>query len=313
MTTKATPPKSRSAPGKRRAAAASGTVSLTLLNGMAGFEFERALDQHLAWGIRLLDLKDCIFGKSIQDLTDEEVVLAHTMVSERRLQVATLSTTLFHPDVERGEAFFAETQLAHVARVVDLARVLRPRCIRLLAAQTQRRKELTGSTEYLQAQHPWLIPMYGAAVDRIHAAGFLTVIENEVDRCIWSRPPEIVGFFEALGRAKKVGFMWDIQNLWEMGTFPSLPLYQALRPLIAQIHVKGGMAEFPGGRLKWRSTLADASWPVLDILRAVVRDGVSPVICLNPSHGAPQPGYDYANEVQRDIEFMRGSIPEIAR
>ena len=102
-----------------------------------------------------------------------------------------------------------------------------------------------------------------------------------------------------------------------MGTFPTLEVYRRLRPLIAMVHVKGGAAEAPAapgqpdGPLKWRTALADASWPVLDILRAVVADGVSPVICLNPSHGERKTGYDYTDVVGRDIEFLRRNIPEI--
>jgi hypothetical protein len=60
--------------------------------------------------------------------------------------------------------------------------------------------------------------------------------------------------------------------------------------------------------LKWRSSLADASWPVAEITRRVAEDGVSPVICLNPSHGASKPGYDYADIVARDIAYLREQV-----
>jgi hypothetical protein len=57
--------------------------------------------------------------------------------------------------------------------------------------------------------------------------------------------------------------------------------------------------------LTWRSSLEDASWPVADITRQVAEDGVSPVICLNPSHGAAKPEYDYSDIVARDIAYTR--------
>jgi hypothetical protein len=32
---------------------------------------------------------------------------------------------------------------------------------------------------------------------------------------------------------------------------------------------------------------------------------VSPVICLNPSHGAKKDGYDYSNITERDVKFVQ--------
>ena len=40
-------------------------TEITILNSMAGSTFELALDQHVSWGIKYLDLKDAIWGKSI--------------------------------------------------------------------------------------------------------------------------------------------------------------------------------------------------------------------------------------------------------
>ena len=65
------------------------------------------------------------------------------------------------------------------------------------------------------------------------------------------------------------------------------------------------MSDKPGGPLQWRSALEDASWPVTEILSEVLADGASPILCLNPSHGQPKPGYDYSNVTKRDIDFLR--------
>jgi hypothetical protein len=96
-----------------------------------------------------------------------------------------------------------------------------------------------------------------------------------------------------------------------MGTFPSVEVYGQLRPLIRQVHLKGGMSETAGGPLRWRSALEDASWPVKEIVAAVLADGVSPILCLNPSHGQAKDGYEYDDVTQRDIEFLRREFPGI--
>jgi len=154
--------------------------------------------------------------------------------------------------------------------------------------------------------------MYQDAIDQIHAAGFHPTIENEIGPCIFSTPDEVIDFFQKIGRSDKACFTWDVQNLWQLGTFPTLEIYQKIKPLIGYYHVKGGQAEDDNTSLAWASPLENASWPVLDITRKVIHDGLSPVICLNGSHGRRPDGYDQALEYKRDIHFLKSSIGEIA-
>jgi sugar phosphate isomerase/epimerase len=277
-------------------------VQLTMLNGMADQDIARAIQRHVEWKLRWLDLKDMVLGKSVSDLNDEEARAVRSMADAAGLGVSTMSTVLFHDDIEKGERVFRDSNLRPLSRALEVARILRAERVRLLAARTFRGGRVRASA--------WLLEAYRGAIDQIEGAGFLPVIENEVNGCLWSRPEEIVEFFASLDRPR-ARLVWDIQNLWQMGTFPSLAVYRDLRPLIGMVHVKGGMADRPGGPLKWSAVLADASWPVVEILRAVVADGVSPVICLNPSHGEKRPGYDCADAVDRDIVFLRANIPEI--
>jgi len=285
-------------------------VRVTMLSSMAGGDFEEALERHAAWGIGMLDLKDGIFGKSVMDLTDEEAECAAAMIRDRGQETYCLSTGLFLDEVERGVEHFRARHLGRVGRAIEIARVLRPRFVRLLAASTERRAELADSARYLRREHPWLLDLYREAIETITDAGFEVTVENEVGGCILSRPAEVAGFFDALGRPHPACFTYDVQNLWQMGTVPTMEVYEELRPLIGYLHLKGGIAESGGTALKWRSTLEDASWPVADIVRAVVRDGVSPVICLNWPHGAPKPDYDYEGLVERDLCYLRRIIEE---
>jgi len=292
--------------------AADGEVRFTILNSMAGRELPEALDRHVQWGVELLDLKDGLFGRGVLDLTDEQAGRAAELAGERGLKVYCLSTGLFHDDAERGEAHFEARHLARVDRAIEIARMLRPRFIRLLAAWSRRRGDYDGCAEYVEAECPWLVGLYGQAVDRIHAAGFAATVENEVGQCIFRRPADIVWFFGRLGRREKVCLTWDVQNLWQMGTFPTFEAYEELRPLIGYLHLKGGQCDPPDGRgaLVWRSSLAEASWPVAEIARRAAADGVSPVICLNPSHGCPREGAAGGDFTERDLDFIRRAVAE---
>ncbi|MDA1192935.1 MAG: xylose isomerase, partial [Candidatus Poribacteria bacterium] len=135
-------------------------------------------------------------------------------------------------------------------------------------------------------------------------------VENEVPRCILSNVDEIRAFFGLLEERDSVALTWDIQNLWQMGVPPTVDVYEALKPLIGFVHLKGGMAESGSTPLKWRSSLEDASWDVAGIVRRVVADGTSPVICLNPSHGERKDGYDDTNMAERDLEYARRIVSE---
>ncbi len=283
-------------------------VLLTMLNSMAGRDFEAALDRHIDWGLRVLDLKDGIYGKAVADLTNEEAQKAAAAIARRGLAVSTLSTSLFHHDVEKGPEAFNQ-DLDKAGRIIVLAKVLKPRLIRLLSASSSNRTDFANCADYISRQHPWLFDSYRNAAAKINTAGFGVVIENETGGSIFSNPQEVLDFFAKLNCGTRVRFIWDIQNLWQEGTFPTVEVYEHLKPVIGMVHLKGGRSETPGGPLVWRSSLADASWPVLDIIRRVAADRASPVICLNPSHGQAPPGFK--ENYKQDLDFIRQAIPEI--
>ena len=280
-------------------------VSFTMLNSMAHRDFETALDRHADWGLKHLDLKGGILGEDVVSLSSEQATQAKDMIESRGLSVYCMSTTLFDEFVEVGEDAFVVNHLDLVDRAIENANILQPHFVRLLAAKTRRRSEIVDSVSYLEKELGWLLGLYREAIEKISDAGFRVTIENECHDCLFANTGEIRGFFDRLDCGEKVSLTWDVQNLWQMGIFPTLAVYEDLKPWISYYHVKGGMAESTGGSLKWRSSLEDASWPVEQITRRVIEDGVSPVICLNGSHGERKADYDYENVTERDLIYMK--------
>ena len=280
-------------------------VSITMLNSMADRDFETALDRHVQWGLDHLDVKDSVFGKGVADLTDDEARRAAELIEARGLSVYCMSTQLFHGDVEVGEAAFRAAHLEPLERAIAVAEVLRPNLFRLLSARTTRRGQVGDSIAWLRDEHPWVIACYREAVERLAAAGLRVTIENECHANILATPDEVTGFFAELDCGDAVNLTWDVQNMWQMGTVPTMDVYRRLRPLLAYYHLKGGQAEAGSDALHWKSSLEDASWPVREITRQVVADGVSPVICLNGSHGKRRPGYPYDDVLARDLAFAK--------
>lgn len=277
---------------------------VTVTNSMLGNDIIESLDRQHALGIRHLDLKDRIFGKPVSDLSDAE---AHTLadaVAARNMRVHCLSTVLFDDDAAKGADHFRAEHVGRIGRVVELARILKPNWVRLMAAQSSTRSSGQPLLEHL-AQIPWLIPAYQEAIAQVHRAGFATIVENEIHDGILRNPDDVASFFGQLAGAGAVGFTWDIQNMWETGEFPSLDVYRRLKPYINYVHVKGGVMR-PGESILWKARLRDASWPVAELLDAIAEDNISPVICVNPCHGTtPSQGYDEEAAAVDDIQFVQ--------
>ncbi len=174
--------------------------SVTLLNAMASPDFGQSLTLQRSWGAEWLDLKDGIFGKSLLDLSDEEAERAQRSVQEQGLKVYCLSSPLFDDELENGEAHFLDRHLGRVQRLLELAKIFQPVWVRLLAAHTRRRAEISDAIAYVQSEHPWLFSQYREAVDRIALGGQHDILENEVKGCILSSPAEVLDFFRAVDR-----------------------------------------------------------------------------------------------------------------
>ncbi|MES3020303.1 MAG: xylose isomerase [Pseudomonadota bacterium] len=279
-----------------------------MLNSMAGADMQMQARRHAELGLRWLDLKDGLFGQTINNLGVDNAHRVAAIAHQHGLGVASLSTALCASELEVGEAAFRRRHDATLDHVLALANILRPRTIRLISAVL---KPFPGGAHVMDAverDQPWVFGVYADMVDRIDAAGFQTLIENEPDNMILATPEGILRFFERVDRPGKVKYTWDIQNLWEAGVYPTLAVYRQLKPLIGCIHLKGGRTDGDGRKLVHASSLEDASWPVLDIVRAVVADRVAPIICLNPSHGKKPPGFDIWEVAQRDIAFLRQHV-----
>ncbi|HEY3322381.1 MAG TPA: xylose isomerase [Planctomycetota bacterium] len=285
-------------------------VRLTVPTSLAGPTFPKALDQHVTWNLSVLDLDDGVYGKPIDELNLTDVRRAVAVLEERNLSVYCLSTSLFGQEIERGRDYFRLHHLARLDRVLKIAEVLKPRLIRLLAPQTIKRKDMKDSFDFLRTHGRWVLEIFQEAIDRIDLKGFRATIQNQAGECIFSNVQEILSFFKELGNRERVCLSWDVQSLWQMGTFPSVDVYEKLKPVFGYYHLRGGQHDGLRPDLRWRSCLEDASWPVLEVTRRVVKDGFSPVICVDRSLGIPRPDYDYGNCTERDIWFLRKSIPE---
>jgi hypothetical protein len=303
-------------------------VELTALSGMGSRDFDLAVDRFAGWNLRWIDVWGRIYGKPIAELDTETAGRAAAAMERAGLRAYCLSSLVFDDHVERGEEVFRTEHLGTLDRILETAAILKSRFVRLIAGKLD--DAGAGHTvDRLKNEHPWVAEVYREAARRIVDAGFTPTVENEVRDCFLAQPRDFAEFVEWVQPPDRFRLTWDIQNAWQMGAFPTLEAYRTLRPLIGYVHTKGGRAaDDDPTRLEWNVGLESASWPVVEIIQAVVEDGVSPVVCLNPSHGewlegydygppgsfgpdVPRPRWDFSAVTERDLEFLRTHIKGI--
>jgi Xylose isomerase-like TIM barrel len=285
------------------------SAKLTMLSAMAGSNFEQACRRHAEEGLQWLDLKDGLFGENINNVSLDNARRAAAIARDHGLRVFCFSTALCESELNAGESAFRARHLPTLDHVLKVADILEPTHIRLIGARLKPFPTTESTLAVVERDLPWTFNVYREMVDRIAASGRRVLIENETGNIILNRPDSILRFFELLDRSDKARYTWDVQNLWQVGVFPSLDVYRQLKPVIGCLHLKGGRTEDPDNKLVYASSLEDASWPVADIVGTAVRDGVAPFLCLNPSHGAKPPGYPSLWEItRRDIAFLRKTV-----
>lgn len=285
-------------------------MQITMLNAMAGPDFEQAAARHAALGLKWLDLKDGLWGESVDHLCLENAHRAAKIARAYHLNVHCLSSSVGFSPLDEGEEAFRARHWATLDHVLRVAEILNPQVVRLLGAQAIPPPGEATVMPFVERRFPWVFGAYREMIDGIQDAGFAVGIENEAYDCVLASVPDIQRFFALTAPEGKGRFIYDVQNLWQMGSFPSLEAYWQLKPLIGGLHLKGGRRG-DGQTLKWASALEDASWPVSEIVNAVAAEGAVPVLCLNPSHGEKPEGFDTWEIAQRDVAFLRREIPMI--
>jgi sugar phosphate isomerase/epimerase len=294
--------------------------SLTMLTEIMGTNTEAAVSRLSSLGINELDLKGDVFGRQIEDLDEPRRERLAELVDRTGARVHCFSSSLGSEDVGTvGERAYRERLERGVVNLLETLDYVRPRLVRLLGCGAAGRA--SDPLETLDKSAPWIYDAYREAIGALAGARVGVTIENEPES-ILSEPAAVPAFFNRLDLPDEVGFTWDVQNMWAAGTFPTIAVYEQLQPLIDYVHLKGGRGSPAAPRtLVYRAPLEDAAWPVAELVGRVLLDGVSPVLCINPSGGATPESYSYggedrpgmwAAEAIADVDYLRRTFKSIA-
>jgi sugar phosphate isomerase/epimerase len=292
---------------------------LSILAEILGKDLEKVAHELPEIGLSLLDLKRHVFGHAIEEMDDTARDKLAVLMDQSDIEIFSFSSTCGYQNVSTtSERDFRDHLTRGVDNMLETLSIVRPRMVRLLACSFDDREAWDESNAYLEQHAPWVYDAYDDAIERIAEAGVAVTIENEPNT-ILSNPQETVGFFDRLRTRDRVGFTWDIQNMWQSGSYPTVEAYQVLRPVINYVHTKGGQGAHEDPELlTFRSPLETATWPVREILGEILEHDSNSVICINTSHGkvpAGAPPLERADrgrmEALRDIAFLRDTFGEI--
>ncbi|MBM3499553.1 MAG: TIM barrel protein [Armatimonadetes bacterium] len=238
-------------------------------------EFDQAVRLSVAAGARCIELRGGIWGRAVQNCTDEDVARMQHVLAEEGARVAVLGSPVgkCHLGNEEEHA----THLRWFDRMCELAHAFETRVIRGFAFwnPTQEDRIRPNLEEYL----PRIAERLGPIVAKAERENLLYCFETE-GSTMTGTCGEIATVIEALGGSPSLGAAWDVNNGWGCGELPYPDGYAAIRGRVRHLHVK------PNAQ-KNLETVADTSLSYAEILRVLKADGYAG--CASIEHwGSPE-------------------------
>ncbi len=206
---------------------------LSIFTDELGCDLAEALPIAKSWGLAYVNLRGRIFGKSLEDLSAEEMHQVKRLLDENGLKVGCLQSSLAKvhlPDAQRQQQ-----EMRKLEAIIGAAELFGCRLVRSFF-YWQPPSVLAGK---LAADKPHLqraLEMFSPLAQQAKKAGLILGFEN-----CGVTEEEVAAFLEALGH-KSWGLAWDVSNGW----FDSASRKQDEKAWIARcakltrlVHVKG--------------------------------------------------------------------------
>lgn len=224
-------------------------------------EFEAAVRQGAAAGAQGLELRSRLWGRSIEDLSEDEVRRIQDIAARYHVRVAVLASP-FGKCSHRDPAEIARHHRIF-ERLVQLAGQFGTPLIRGFAfwnphGNERRRPDLTA---YLDAIVSFLKP----AVQMAEEAGVTLCLETE-GATMGGTCAETRRILEAVGPSPALQVVWDAHNAWHCGEEPLPDGYAQVRGRVRHLHVKPNAA-------RSLATVAGSATSYRQVFQALLDDG----------------------------------------
>ncbi len=246
-------------------------------------DLDHALDVLSEYGIQAVELRT-VGGKNISAITHDELLSLRALIDARGLEVVSIASPVFKtdlPDAAVGRAGIVgdmhgatavgfEDQIDLLERCIEIARRLNAPMIRTFTFW--KRGPMTPDVE------DKIVDSYATAARMAEDAGVTLIVENE-HACFTGTGAETARLVSRIA-SPAVKIVWDPGNAVYAGESPFPAGYEAVRPLLAHVHVKDVLiADAAAGALEWAVVGAGiARWP--EQIAALKADGYGGFLSL---------------------------------
>jgi len=196
-------------------------------------DFEEAVDLSVRAGARCLELRGGIWGRAVQNCTDEDVERMLEVLERYGARVAVIGSPVGKCTLGDDEEF--NQHLRWFDRTCELARAFGTRIIRGFAFWTPGRQALPRPN--LDELLPEISRRLSLIARRAQEEDVLFCLESEPSTCSGTCE-EIARIIEALEPRDHVMVAWDPGNATQLGEHPLRQGYPLIHERIRHLHVK---------------------------------------------------------------------------
>lgn len=226
-------------------------------------DFDASVRQGVQAGANAVELRGGLYGKKIQDISDEDAERIAATLRRHGAKVAALGSPFGKCDHTNPEEVAAHHRIFE--RMAALARLFGTPIIRGFAFWAPARRGERGPRPRMEDCLDEIVPLLRPAVEVARREGVILAFENEPATLIGTaRDARVV--IDALGGGPALGVAWDVRNGEGLGEVAYPDGYACVRGLVRHVHVKPDRQKTMGALNAQGATYADA-------LRDLLRDG----------------------------------------
>ena len=202
------------------------------ITGEMSPDFEEAVRLGAEAGIRTVQLRQNIWGRNIEQLTDEDVSRAKSVLTAYGVRVGSLYSPFGKCNIE--DPVEIKHHMAILSRVIELAHAFETRLVRVFPFRRPGYKEYESS--HLDEYFSMIIEKLTPAVKMAEAEDIVLCFEV-VGSTLAMNAWEIRRIVDALGPSPAISLVWEINVGWLRGELPSEG-YPYVKGKVRDVHVK---------------------------------------------------------------------------
>lgn len=231
-------------------------------------DFEEGVDLAHRVGVSCIELRGGIWGRSVENCTDDDVARIRDVLARYDARVTCISSPVGKCDLYDEEEY--QIHLQWFERMCELAHTFGTQIIRGFpfwnpeGRAADRYKEDVPRPD-LNALLPMIADKLSPLVQRAEQEDVYFCIESETSTCSGSCD-ELARIIHALGDGEHLGVVWDVNNAASLGERPLREGYPKIRGRVRHLHVKPN-------KYKSIETVGDTEVSYEEVLRTLIADG----------------------------------------